>query len=141
MASMANKIPSINMIFEKRTGGGNYTPKALLYQDILKYSVSFNRDYPENKNHRLFTAWQLTAWLIDNNDDYSNYYKDPSTRNTPRRTRIASRLEHIKELIHEFTVLGLIQGLGNTKARRGDTTTDVYTFTRFGYILAWIIES
>src|SRR5437870_4506218 len=102
MASMANKIPSINMIFEKGAGGENYTPKALLYQDILKYSVSFSRDYPENKNHRRFTAWELTAWLIDNNDDYYNYYADPSTYNTPRKVRIASRLEHIKELVDEF---------------------------------------
>lgn len=129
------------MIFEKGAGGGNYTLDALLYQDILKYSVSFNRDYPENKNHRRFTAWELTGWLIDNNNYYYNYYKDPSDYNIPRKVRIASRLEHIKELVDEFTVLGLIQRLGIAKARRGDTTTDVYIFTRFGYILAWIIES
>jgi hypothetical protein len=119
----------------------DYTLEALLYQDILKYSVSFNRDYPENKNDSRFTTWELTGWLIENNSYYYNYYNDPSTKKIPRRTRKASRLEHINKLVDEFTALGLVQRLGNAKARRGDTTTDVYIFTRFGYILAWIIES
>jgi Zn finger protein HypA/HybF involved in hydrogenase expression len=142
MTSMASKIPSINMFFEKRTDDIRiYTNDASLYQAILRYARTNNPDFPEKRKNHSFSAWELTGWLIDNYEEYTGYYKDLSTRTTPKHVRIASRLERIKGILDEFIRLGLIQRLGNAKATRGDTTTTLYSFTIFVYILAWIVES
>jgi len=141
MASQTQKIPSINMFFEKREDTRLYTNDALLYQDILRYARLNNLDFPENRNHHFFTAWDLTGWLVTDHEEYKEFYKDLSTRNTPRNVRIASRLERIKGILDKFAKLDLIQPVWNAKATRGETTTTVYSFTSFGHILAWIAES
>ena len=54
------KIPTISSICEG--GEGHYTYDALMYQDILRYSISHNYDYPVFKT---FTVYELTGYLID----------------------------------------------------------------------------
>lgn len=141
MASQADKIPSIHMFFEKNTDDVRQIKDARLYQDMLRYARSINSDFPENSNRHRFTAWQLTAWLIDNHREYIEYYNDLSTWNTPKHVRIASRLERIEGILDKFGELGLIQRLENVKAERGDTTTTSYALTDFGHILAWIVDA
>ncbi|MGC2683449.1 MAG: hypothetical protein WA323_16435 [Candidatus Nitrosopolaris sp.] len=139
MASHQDEIPSIHMFFEKHAKDVLLTR---LYQDILRYGREVNNlDFPESKNNHSFTAWELTDWLVDNHRGYIEDYKDFSTRNTPKRVRIASRVESIDGILNKFAELGLIQSLGKAKARRGDTITTYYYFTILGYMLAWIIES
>jgi hypothetical protein len=138
MASHQDEIPSIHMFFESHS---HDVLLACLYQDILRYARSVNPDFPENPKRHRFTAWELTEWLIDNHREYIEHYKDLSTRNTPKRVRIASRQDRIKEIIEKFIELQLIERREQAKARRGDTITTYYYFTLLGYMLAWIVQS
>src|SRR3989442_10995714 len=101
MVKRMAKILSFTSLFE-RDEHGQYTQDALLYQMIMKYSIDFlNEDYPKNHNHNTqqqqqpttFTAWMLTKWLVDNFPSFVEYYKNTSTKNTPKLNRIGSRIE------------------------------------------------
>src|SRR5215211_2304612 len=98
MVFSMSKIPSINMIFEmtqkevddeeeydeEQVDEGvstnfNYTTDALLYQDALRYCIYLNDLYPDMKfRYPPFTIWELTDWLIHNNSEFLNYYRELS---------------------------------------------------------------
>ena len=117
---------------------GQYVEDALLYQMIMKYSIEFlNKDYPENHNQQqpTFTARMLTRWLVENFKPFVEYYKDGFTRNTPKRNRIASRIERIRNMINDLVSLTLIQEDNEANA------TSYFKYTDSGYLIAWVIQS
>jgi hypothetical protein len=137
MAKRMAKILSFNSLFE-RDEHGQYIEDALLYQMIMKYSIEFlNKGYPENYNQEqpTFTPWILTRWLIENFKPFVEYYNDRSTRNTPRRNRIASRIERIRNMIKDLVSLTLIQEDNEANA------TSYFKYTDSGYLIAWVIQS
>jgi hypothetical protein len=150
MAKRMAKTLSFSSLFE-RDEHGHYTGDALLYQMILKYSIDFlNKGYPESYNleQPTFTAWMITKWLVDNFTPFVEYYKDMDTRNTPKRNRIGSRIERIRNMLTDLVSLTLVQEVSEnakTSSFEDDkttmTTTSRFKYTHSGYFLAWVIQS
>ena len=65
----------ISAIFQKDKEG-KYTDNALLYQNILHYSI-INEKQNQSNTNTTFKVWDLAKWLIENNVEFANYYKDP----------------------------------------------------------------
>ena len=82
----------IDSIFDKDRKG-HYTRKALLYQNILQYAVAV-RDGGTSVSGAPFKTWDLSEWLMSKNNEFVNYYKDPSTRTIT----ISNRIEHTLKL-------------------------------------------
>jgi hypothetical protein len=79
--------------------------------------------------------YTLVQWIIDNNQEISNYYKEPSTRNTKKPNRITARWHRIKKKFDDFISLGLIQELRNETTNKGNEIT-MYTNTHFGKMIS-----
>lgn len=142
MAYEKQKIPSIQRIFEKYNDTSErYSDSALLYQLIMSYAIELNNDFPANGIYESFTAWQLTGWLIDNYHKFQNEKKEFPFRNMTRNNRIANKLEGIKSKVRSLKDLDLIEEKGIKKASKGEERTMSLSFTHFGYLLAWIIDS
>ena len=136
MERTMKKIPSISSICE-RGGDGNHTYNALLYQDILRYSIMHNDKYPEFK---AFTVWELTGYLIDHFLPFINEFKELSKRNTPRNNKILSKLDGIESKVDNLVKLELIEQFDPSRASRGSTITNRYQYTESGCLIAWILE-
>ena len=93
MLLMKRNVIGINSIFQKDKNG-NYTEYALLYQDILKYSIASKQtNNVDSKN--CVKHWDLARWLMKKNQEFINRYKDPSTRNTTINNRIENTQQRI----------------------------------------------
>ena len=123
-------------IFQKDKEG-NYTKNALLYQDILRYSIDGN--YKENDTS--FRTRNLAKWLLEENEEFLNYFKDPSTQHFTISNRIENKLDRIKEKINDLIKFGLIEQSGMVKETKGNGLIPLYRFTKPGYLVAWSVES
>jgi hypothetical protein len=129
------KIPTISSICEG--GEGRYTYDALMYQDILRYSILHNYDYPAFKT---FTVYGLTGYLIDHFSPFINEFKELSKRNKSRHNKILSKLDGVKSKVDDLVNLGLIEQFEPSRASRGSTITNRYQYTESGCLIAWILE-
>jgi len=127
------KTPSIDIIFEKDKSG-KLTLNALLRQDILRYFP----DVLKKTENSEFTFSDLVVWLLKHNEEFFNYYQNPSTRNIPIRNRISHRWDRVKKRFEELTSLELISEVGNKKTRTG-IITSVYVFTDFGQVVSLVV--
>lgn len=119
---------------------GKYTDNALLYQDILHYSI-INEKQNQSNTNTTFKVWDLAKWLIENNVEFANYYKDSPRSHTTMNNRIEARMERIKDKINNLQTMGLIQTSGTAKASKVDTNIPIFGYTEFGYLIAWLVES
>ena len=85
-------VPSISSICE-RGEDGNHTYNALLYQEILRYSIMHNDKYPEFKT---FTVWELTGYLIDHFLPFINEFKSFQNEIHTRNNKILSKLDGVE---------------------------------------------
>jgi hypothetical protein len=81
------KIHGIHEIFQK-DNDGNYSQNARLYQSILQYFLVLKDDHSNNDSFRF---WDLAKWLMEHNQEFVNYYRELSTRNTTMSNRIEAR--------------------------------------------------
>ena len=127
----------IDSIFDKDKKG-HYTRKALLYQNILQYAV---RDDGASVSGSPFRHWNLSEWLMSKNNEFVNYYKDPSTKTITISNRIDNTQTRTKDKLDDLINLDLIEISGYTKQEKGTGQVRLYNYTNNGYLLAWIIES
>ena len=137
MCFTCRKYKGIEDIFEK-DNYGNYTKDALLLQDILCYPL---KNIEDGIYNFVFKDRDLASWLIDNNNEFINYYKDLSTRNITKSNRIENRLPRIKGNVQDLIKLGLIEKIGTTRAEKVDAQVTVYRYTQPGVFIGWIIMS
>jgi hypothetical protein len=131
---------AINSIFEKGEDNDIYTDDALLAQDILRYSLVIARDQtPEqvDKDNPKFTHRVVAKWLIKNNSEFITLYEGKDRTDSDK---IENTQKHVKSRLKDLEVLGLVKQ-GKTKQQKGTGQIPVYACTRYGYVLAWIIES
>jgi hypothetical protein len=133
IAMLIVKIDGIYSIFPKDRNG-NFTKKALLYQDMLKYSI-------EENNPSSFRHWDLASWLMKKNQEFINKYKDLSTRNITYGNRVEHTQKRTKDRLNDLINLGLIEVIGTVPQKKGIGNVYLYKYTYFGQVLAWIIES
>jgi hypothetical protein len=132
---------AINSIFQKEEDEDIYTDNALLDQDILSYSLVIAKDQTTeqiNKDNPKFTHRDIGKWLIKNNSEYIALYKGKDRTDSEK---IDNTQRRVKNRLKDLEVLGLVKQHGETKQQKGTGETPVYGFTRYGYVLAWIIES
>jgi hypothetical protein len=118
------KLPGIQAIFE-RDNDGNYTKDALLYQDILYYSIVIEKENAEVKGS--FKERELARWLIDYNQEFINDYKGSHKRT---KYKIENRLPRIKGKIADLIGMFLIQRTGTDKAQKIDYDIPLYGYTK-----------
>lgn len=122
---------SIGSIFSKREDG-LYTKSACMYQNIFKYSIYLkNNPKPENDNGKSFSYRMLVDWLTD-----STSKADKSTK-----SRIENPQRTIKKKLTALRELELIYVSESKPGVKGIGMSLTYQFTKFGYFLAWLIES
>ena len=99
----AKELPRIDSIFRKKKDG-NYTPDALLYQYILKYSVVL-KIQNENKTYNdgsSFTVWELAGWMIVNEPNLIKKYgvkpKNVEEIKENIQMRFKRKLNHLMDL-------------------------------------------
>ena len=127
------ELVSIGSIFSRREKDGQYTNSARTSQSIFKYCLSLKQNQQsENGNNQSFTWWEVTDWLTK---DISNS-SDKSTKD-----RVENLQRTIKKKLQNLVDLELIQIFGNRPMTKGTGTTPEYQCTKFGYLVAWIIES
>jgi hypothetical protein len=131
------QLPAVSLIFQKGKNG-NYTKGALLYQDIISYCIDRLED---GTLLNPFTHRELAKWLLNNNEQLINHYKDPSTKYYTISYRIENTQDTIKNKLNDLIDLGIISIVGSTKVQKGNATTPLYQYKGLGYLLAWIIES
>ncbi len=78
---------------------------------------------------------------MNNNDEFINRYRDPSTKHFTISNRIENTQETIKSKLNDLVSLGIITIVGSTKVRKGNATTPLYFYNGSGVLLALIIES
>jgi len=130
---------TLNSIFQ-RNSNDTFTNKAALDQDILRYSVIITRDQtPEQiyKNSPNFTHRNLAKWLIKNNPEFITFYEGKDMTDSDK---IENTQKRLKKRLKDLELLGLVKH-GKAKQQKGTAEIPVYTYSRPGYILAWIIES
>lgn len=103
--------PSIRAIFE-RDEAGNYTKDALLYQNILQFSIVLEKESGGGENS--FKERELARWLIGYNQEFANEFKGNKTR---MNYRIENRLPRIKARLNNLVGFFLIRRVGLTKQR------------------------
>jgi len=116
---------------------GSYTRNALLYQDIIRYSIKGK--YKENDN-KSFRSRDLTRWLLEENEEFINYFRDPSTRHFTISNRIENRLDRVKSRMNHLIELNLIEEAGIVKETKGNSSILIYRYTVNGFLVAQIIE-
>lgn len=121
------------MIFEYDKSG-NLIKNCLLRQDILRYCLVKK---PGEDNRFVFS--ELVVWLIEHNQEISNYYKDLSTRNTPKRNIIANRWDRIKKKFEELKMLELVREVDSKRTSKG-VISPVYEYTEFGQLVSLVID-
>jgi hypothetical protein len=127
----------LSIVFSKNVDGG-YTRNALLYQDIIKYSIKDK--YKENDN-KSFRSRSLTKWLLEENKEFITYFKDPSTSHFTISNRIENRLDRVKDKVNDLIELDLIEVVGAAKETKGNSNIPIYRHTVNGKLVALIIES
>lgn len=130
------KTPTIQNILRKYKDG-NYTKEALLYQDILRYSVGELE--PTEKNILSFKLWELTEWLTTHNLEMAADYKNPSTSHMGKTNKIHARIGRVKRHLDGLLYLGLIGEIGQARETKGEGSVTVYSYTEFGLLIALIV--
>jgi hypothetical protein len=110
---------------------------AKLYQDIIRYSIS--KEYI-NKLGKTFKITDIIHWVLQNNQDYINFYTDSDSK-TPKKVRDDGVSKRIHRYIDNLAKWGLISKLEqlDTDAHNGQKTW-IYGYTDYGYIIAWMLK-
>ena len=136
MVFIIMKMPTIQNIFSKDKAG-NYTNDALLYQDILKYSV---RELEPIQQY-IFKIWELTEWLITHNTEMVNYYRNSAASHMTTSNKINARLRRVRHHVDVLIYLGILGKYDRVKESKGEGMTDRYSFTKMGYTVSLLIMS
>ena len=134
------QIPfGIDWIFERRDNG-NFTDEAVLYQDILKHAIVIKRSRDnENSKDYSFSLWELTKWLRYNHKNYMNRYNIKPLSDP--QIEIESLQKGTKSKVDNFIRLDLIKPTGTRQSKKGRALVTLYTYTEFGFLFAWTLES
>ncbi len=120
---------TIHAIFE--TKEAQYTKNALLYQDILQYSIDTGITEFQFYEH-------LGKWLLVKNVEFREEYSG-SRKHIPPRTRFANKRQRIQDKINDLIRVSLIQINGSTKASKVNTDIPLYSLTNEGKFFALML--
>ena len=73
-----------------------------------------------------YRHWDLAKWLLNNNQEFINRYKDLSTRNINIPNRIENTQRRTKHRLNDLVNLQLIKVNGYGKETKGTGTVPIY---------------
>jgi hypothetical protein len=125
---------SLGSILEKKKDTQDYTNDARLYQDILNFCLSQDRNGMQNFKHT-----EIAKWLLNNNQEFLDFYSG-----TKAHTKMSSRIENtqqrIKNKLVDLSKMDLIR-IGETEQQKGSGTTNLYKITPFAILFGTIMDS
>ena len=123
-----------NVIFMKERHDLNkFGSAAKLYQNILEY-------LPRHNPKKTFKITQMGYWLLQQNDDYRNYYTG-SKAHTRASIRLENILKRIKRYFGNLVDWDLIECVAEVDSdTKNGQKTCLYRFTYVGDIVAWALE-
>lgn len=132
---------------KERNDNTKFSGVAMLYQDIIKYSLSSLAETKaelEGKDIQpkgTFKIWQIGNWLLKHNKDYCNYYASGSISKIPQSNKTRGIVKRITRYLHNLQKWRIVEQLGlvDSDSKNG-LMTPLYRFTTQGYIVAWIIK-
>jgi hypothetical protein len=105
---------------------------AKLYQNILEYPLSKRNPEPT------FKITDMGYWVLEQNDDYRNYYLGSHIRMS---IRLENVLKRIKRYLDSMIRWGLVELVGEVDSNtKNGQKTSLYRFTDVGYIIAYAVE-
>jgi hypothetical protein len=111
-----------------------YSENAILYQSILKYSISFGtKEYFDLDNI-------AEKHLLKTCSIYQNFYKDSNTRTKKSNRRTRVKLD-IKPLLENLIFLELLESKESDKLDTNREKEFFYRFTEYGRLIGLIIKS
>ena len=128
----------IDWILEKGDDG-NFTDEALLYQDILKHAIKLKSAEEKNNNDLSFSVYELAKWLRYNHKNYVDRYSKRPLSNV--QTEIESLQKGVGSKVDNLIQLELIKPIGTRQSTKGKGPVAIYTYTEFGFLFAWLLES
>jgi hypothetical protein len=131
------RLPTVGLIFEKDENGC-YTKPASLYQGILRYSLNIEKD--PSGDSKSFRHWDLARWLMNNNQEFINRYKDPFNSHTTTSNIIENTRERTKNALSDLMDLRLIYLAGTEPQREGTGIVHLYKFAWSAFLFGWLIE-
>lgn len=87
-----------------------------------------------------FRFTELGNWLLDNNQEFLNFYQDSDAK-IPRSSRIANRRQRIQKNLDDLLKVGLLRIRSKVMAEKNNTVVLLYDATIEGYLLACILFS
>ena len=138
IVKLKREIRYIDQIFEKAKDNDSFTKNALFYQDLLNFSFAIN---PSIFDVIPFRLTKIQNWMVENSNEIVEYYKDLSTKNTPRSKRVSYRRERIKNKFEDLIKLNLVYVHGTGKAEKVNVDIPLYAYTKYGILLALVIKS
>lgn len=120
-------------------GEGYSSEAARIYTDIiLKFADTVKID--GRAISREFKDYELANWLLDNNNDFKNYYIGDRS-NIRKATRVKNTIHKIQAKVDDLIRLGLMSKAGVTKQSKGTGMVSLFQFVPFTYLLLSIVRS
>lgn len=135
---MKREIHHIDQISDKTKDNSSFTKDAAFYHDLLNYNFTINKSILDNIHFHLS---DIQNWMVQDNNEIVNYYKDLSTRNVTKSIRVSYRKGRIKNKFEDLIKLNLIYVDGTKKAEKVNVDIPLFAYTKFGILLALIIKS
>jgi hypothetical protein len=127
-----------SIIFYEREGGYS-SQSTRIYTDLI-FKFADTVKVEGRAKSREIKDYEMANWLLDNNVDFKNYYKD-DRRNIRKGARVKNTIRKIKSKVDDLIRLGLLCKVGETKESKGTGMVSLFQFVPFTYLLLANIRS
>ncbi|MGC2683108.1 MAG: hypothetical protein WA323_14685 [Candidatus Nitrosopolaris sp.] len=127
-----------SIIFYQREGG--YSSKSTrIYTDLI-FRFADTVKMEGRARSREIKDYEIANWLLDNNVDFKNYYKDDLSH-IRKATRVKNTIRKIQSKVDDLIRLGLMRKAGETKQSKGTGMVYLFQFVPFTYLLLANVRS
>jgi hypothetical protein len=92
----------------------------------------------QNKYIQEYDVTSIGNWLLEHHQPFINEFANSHTKPS---YRLQSRRTYIKNRINDLVELELMRLAGTTQSEKNNTDKQLYSFTKEGYIFAWLLEA
>lgn len=104
-------------------------------RDILSMYI---QSIKQNKFIQEYDVTSIGNWLLEHHQPFINEFANSHTKPS---YRLQSKRTYIKNRINDLVELELMRLAGTTQSEKNNTDKQLYSFTKEGYIFAWLLEA